>query len=152
MLSSYTADQEMDGEAICTALATCPGPDSLREVIPKLGVRLKVYRVIRSALEKQYNVGCFIHVLLVLITSTLSMKDESPRSAVVANTGDTVLAPTSNSGRSGTSGYPHSGSTVTLFSSPESVRAIQVHVYLWSAEVKSCTCAMLGCGILLSRC
>lgn len=68
MLSSYTADQEMDGEAIFTALATCPGPDSLREVIPKLGDRLKVYGVIRSALEQQYNVGCFIHVLLVLVT------------------------------------------------------------------------------------
>ena len=47
----YTSDQEMDGEAICAALASTPGPDSLRDVVPKLGLRLKVYRVIKSAMD-----------------------------------------------------------------------------------------------------
>jgi len=49
------SDQDMDGEAICVALASTPGPDSLRDVIPKLGLRLKVYQVIKAALDKQYS-------------------------------------------------------------------------------------------------
>lgn len=48
-------DQEMDGDAICAALASTPGPDSLRDVVPKLGYRLKVYRALKSALDKQYS-------------------------------------------------------------------------------------------------
>ena len=45
----------MDGEAICAALASTPGPDSLRDVVSKLGLRLKVYRVIKPALDKEYS-------------------------------------------------------------------------------------------------
>ena len=56
----------MDGEAICAALASSPGPDALRDLIPKLGVRLKVYRAIRSVLDQQYvlQVRCFfMHIV-----------------------------------------------------------------------------------------
>ena len=61
----------MDGEAICSALASTPGPDSLRDVVPKLGLRLKVYRVIKSALDQQYMEqvsagGAFEKVLLTI--------------------------------------------------------------------------------------
>ena len=43
----------MDGEAICLALATTAGPDCLRDVIPKYGLRLKVYQAIKVALAQQ---------------------------------------------------------------------------------------------------
>ena len=33
-------EQEMDGEATVAAFATCPGPDCLKEVVPKYGPRL----------------------------------------------------------------------------------------------------------------
>ena len=43
----------MDGEAIGLALATTAGPDCLRDVIPKYGLRLKVYRAIKDTLMQQ---------------------------------------------------------------------------------------------------
>ena len=36
-------ESEMDEEAVGTLLAAVQGPDCLRDLIPKLGVRLKVY-------------------------------------------------------------------------------------------------------------
>ena len=42
----------MDGEAVSTAFATVPGPDCIREVVPKLGYRLKVYRCLKALLEE----------------------------------------------------------------------------------------------------
>ena len=44
------AEQGMDGEAIVEAFGSMPGPDCLRDVLPKLGVRLKVYNAIRQQL------------------------------------------------------------------------------------------------------
>lgn len=41
----------MDGEAIATAFAITPGPDCIRDVVPKVGVRMKVYQAIKRALE-----------------------------------------------------------------------------------------------------
>ena len=35
----------MDGEAIAVALGSCPGPDCVKEVVPKVGTRLKVYYI-----------------------------------------------------------------------------------------------------------
>ena len=45
----------MDGEAICAALASTPGADSLRDVVPELGLRLKVYGAVKAALDKHYS-------------------------------------------------------------------------------------------------
>ena len=36
-------DQGMDGEAVSLAFATTAGPDCLKDVISKYGIRLKVY-------------------------------------------------------------------------------------------------------------
>ena len=33
-------DEDMDGEAVCTALASCPGPDCLKDIIKKAGPQL----------------------------------------------------------------------------------------------------------------
>ena len=38
----------MDGDALATLLTISPGPDSLKELIKKVGVRLKVYQLIKS--------------------------------------------------------------------------------------------------------
>ena len=42
----------MDGEAISAAFASSPGPDCLRDVVPKLGHRLKVYAALKSVFEE----------------------------------------------------------------------------------------------------
>ena len=38
----------MDGDAIVLGLASCPGPDWLKEIIPKAGQRFKVHRLLSS--------------------------------------------------------------------------------------------------------
>ena len=45
----------MDGEATVSAFATCSGPDCLKEVVPKLGSRLKVYNAIKVAINESYQ-------------------------------------------------------------------------------------------------
>ena len=42
-------DEDMDGEAVCTALASCPGPDCLKDIVKKCGPRLRVYKALRAA-------------------------------------------------------------------------------------------------------
>ncbi len=49
----------MDGAAISAALATCPGPDCLKGVLPKLGQRLKVYGALKALYEElQVHIEC----------------------------------------------------------------------------------------------
>lgn len=43
-------DEEMDGEAIFDAIGCQVGPDCLKDVLPKYGHRIKVYRAIKSAM------------------------------------------------------------------------------------------------------
>lgn len=47
LASQFFTDNEMDGESLEALLANMQGPDSLRELIPKLGVRMKVYQRIK---------------------------------------------------------------------------------------------------------
>ena len=37
------------------AVAACPGPDCLRDIVPKVGQRLKVYREIKSTINTSYS-------------------------------------------------------------------------------------------------
>ena len=37
----------MDGEAVCTALASCPG-DCLKDIVKKCRPRLRVYKALRA--------------------------------------------------------------------------------------------------------
>lgn len=46
-------DQEMDGEATLAAFATCPGPDCLKDVIPKYGTRVKVCNTLKAAINEE---------------------------------------------------------------------------------------------------
>ncbi|SMN12479.1 hypothetical protein SPBRAN_1134 [uncultured Candidatus Thioglobus sp.] len=38
----------MDGSAIALGLASTPGPDWLKDVVPKVGQRLKVHNALRA--------------------------------------------------------------------------------------------------------
>ena len=46
----YTCDteNEMDGDALATLLTVSSGPDCLKELIKKMGVRLRFYQLIKS--------------------------------------------------------------------------------------------------------
>ncbi len=46
----HILDEEMDGEAIFDAIGCQVGPDCLKDVLPKYGHRIKVYRAIKSAM------------------------------------------------------------------------------------------------------
>ena len=48
MVHAYDAENEMDGDALATLLTVSSGPDCLKELIKKVGVRLKVYQLIKS--------------------------------------------------------------------------------------------------------
>ena len=49
-------EQGMDGEAILIAFTTNIGADCLRDVLPKLGIRLKVYNALRKELMTEVSV------------------------------------------------------------------------------------------------
>ena len=50
-------EQEMDGDAILMGFASSPGPDWLKDVIPKVGLRLKVYSALRALhLQSQVSI------------------------------------------------------------------------------------------------
>ena len=40
----------MDGKAIAVDISTSPGPDWLKEIVKKVGIRLKVHRELRALL------------------------------------------------------------------------------------------------------
>ena len=41
----------MDGEALLDAFETSPGPDCLKDVIPKYGIRVKAYKALQGLLK-----------------------------------------------------------------------------------------------------
>ena len=48
-------EQEMDGEALMAAFATCSRPDCIKDIIKAFGTRLKVYNVIKTAIGETYQ-------------------------------------------------------------------------------------------------
>ena len=69
IFADVNTENEMDGEALSTLLAAVQGPDCLKDLVPKLGVRLKVYKRIKMLCDHEVcSVHCFvisqvIHVL-----------------------------------------------------------------------------------------
>jgi hypothetical protein len=49
-------ENDMDGEAVSLAFASCSGPDCIKDVIPKYGLRLKVYQAIKREIEAHVQV------------------------------------------------------------------------------------------------
>ncbi len=52
MYEYYFTEEEMDGKAIAIGLSTTPGPDWLKDIIKKVGQRLKLHRDLRGLLMK----------------------------------------------------------------------------------------------------
>ena len=48
-------EHEMDGESLMTLISVTPGPDCLKDLIPKIGIRLKVYRSIKGCYDEEVN-------------------------------------------------------------------------------------------------
>lgn len=45
-----TTEEDMDGQALIDAFEMCPGPDCLKDVIPKYGIRIKTYKALQQHL------------------------------------------------------------------------------------------------------
>ncbi len=56
----YLIDEDMDGEAVCAALASCPGADCLKDIIKKAGPRLRVYSALRATCLEEEPVSIFL--------------------------------------------------------------------------------------------
>ena len=41
-------ENEMDGESLVTLMGSKPGPDSLKDLVEKVGLRMKLYKAIRT--------------------------------------------------------------------------------------------------------
>ena len=50
-ISYFILAQEMDGEAVFGAVGSQVSPDCLKDVLPKYGQRIKVYKTIKAAME-----------------------------------------------------------------------------------------------------
>ena len=48
---SLTVENDMDGEALTTLIGLTPGPDCLKNLVKKVGWRLKVYKAIKELYE-----------------------------------------------------------------------------------------------------
>ena len=49
-------ENEMDGDSLCTLIGIIPGPDCLKDLVPKVGVRLKVYQCIKAICNKELTI------------------------------------------------------------------------------------------------
>ena len=49
-----STEEEMDGEAIISAFNALTGLECLKDVIPKFGQRIKVYKAIKAAMGEAF--------------------------------------------------------------------------------------------------
>lgn len=57
----------MDGEAVFDATGCQVGPDCLKDVLPKYGQRIKVYKAIKAALEVAISQEvCMLNYMVLL--------------------------------------------------------------------------------------
>ena len=62
---SCHADNEMDGESLVTLVGSKPGPDCLKDLVPKVGLRMKLYKLIKLIYEREGKVHNVLHFLLL---------------------------------------------------------------------------------------
>ena len=56
---TFFLENDMDGDALSLAFAAHSGPDCLKNIVSKYGLRLKVYRAIKAELEaERCQVNC----------------------------------------------------------------------------------------------
>ena len=46
-------DNEMDGESLVTLMGSKPGPDSLKDLVEKVGLHMKLYKAIRALYSEE---------------------------------------------------------------------------------------------------
>ena len=46
-------ENEIDGESLATLIGIVPGPDCLKDLIPKIGIRIKVYHHIKAYYDEE---------------------------------------------------------------------------------------------------
>jgi hypothetical protein len=46
----------MDGDALVTLIGLTPGPDSLKDLVTKVGQRLKLYKEVKALYDQKVNV------------------------------------------------------------------------------------------------
>lgn len=56
LLSQLILDEDMDGSAISAGLGSGPGPDWLKDVVPKVGWRLKVHNALKELYHQAQGV------------------------------------------------------------------------------------------------
>jgi hypothetical protein len=49
-------DNDMDGDALVTLIGLTPGPDSLKDLVTKVGQRLKLYKEVKALYDQKVNV------------------------------------------------------------------------------------------------
>ena len=71
----FSLEQELDGNAIAMGLASSPGPDWIKDIVPVLGVRLKIHHALRAIYNDDIVSSLPLPALLnfiFLITATIS--------------------------------------------------------------------------------
>ena len=56
----------MDGDTLITLIGVTPGPDSLKELIHKVGLRVKVYKLIKTCYQED-SVSNIVACLKLLV-------------------------------------------------------------------------------------
>ena len=54
----------MDGESLVTLIGSKPGPDCLKDLVPKVGLRMKLYKLIKIY-KREGKVHNVLHFLLL---------------------------------------------------------------------------------------
>ena len=79
LMSSFPIDHDMDGEAISTALGTKSGPDCLKDVLPKLGQRLKVYKALQEHIKVLFVYLPSASLILYFLSQADSEENQEPQ-------------------------------------------------------------------------
>ena len=51
----FTLENEVDGEALSTLISLIPGPDCLKDLVPKIGIRIKLHQRIKAIFNKELS-------------------------------------------------------------------------------------------------
>ena len=62
------SDNDVDGDTLLTLVGLTPGPDCLKELIPKIGTRIRVYKIIKACYDGAFvSYACQLLKLVIHI-------------------------------------------------------------------------------------
>lgn len=75
----FHVEQDLDGNAVTFGLGTSPGPDWLKDVVPTLGLRLKVHNALHYVpctplIQRSVEFACTCHNFLQTSFLSLGMR------------------------------------------------------------------------------